>query len=128
MNCEHKVQPKFRRFMWTPLLGKENVICNFWILFFPQKFCVFTLVTFIWKLSEKQEGNFWRKNKVLFKSSEKNITTFLTHKVIIWLLNWLKMYPKYQNYAKLILWVFNQTIQNFFELGRGRLRVVHNGS
>ena len=30
------------------------------------------------------------------------------------LLHWLKTYPKYQNYAELILWVLNQTIQNLF--------------
>ena len=30
------------------------------------------------------------------------------------LLRWLKTYPKYGNYTKLILWVLNQTIQNFF--------------
>ena len=30
------------------------------------------------------------------------------------LLHSLKRYPKYQNYAELILWVLNQIIQNFF--------------
>ena len=126
-SCDHKDQPNFRWFMSTPLLRKENVICNFFT-----KICVSKLVIFIWNLSDKQEENVWRKNKVSIRSSEKNIATFLTHKVIIWLLNLLKMYLKYQNYAKLILWVLNQTIQNFFmnffELGRGLLRVPHNAS
>ena len=118
--------------MWTPLLRKENVICNFWISFFSQKCSVSKLVTLIWKLSNKLEENLWRKNKVLFRSSEKHIATFLTHKVIIWLLNWPKIYPKYSNYAKLIFYVLNQTIHNFFvkffELRRGRLKVPHNAS